>query len=59
VQRARNGSCDIMSETKESETEELVRRLATGRETWDTLRKKKESETEEPLRRLWTSNDGI
>jgi len=56
VQRARNGTWDIMSEKKDSETEEPVRRLATSRETWDTLRQKKESETEEPLRRLGTSN---
>jgi len=32
VQRARNGTWDIMREKKESETEEPVRRLATSRE---------------------------
>jgi len=32
VQRARDGTWDIMREKKESETEEPVRRLATSRE---------------------------
>jgi hypothetical protein len=32
VQRARNGTWDIMREKKKSKTEEPVRRLATSRE---------------------------
>jgi len=32
VQRARNGTWDIMREKKENETEEPVRRLATSRD---------------------------
>jgi hypothetical protein len=57
VQRARNGTWDIMREKKESETEEPVRRLATSDGTWDIMREEKESETEEPVRRLATSRE--
>jgi len=57
VQRARNGTWDIMRAKKESETEEPVRSLGTSNGTWDIMREKKESETEEPVRRLATSRE--
>jgi hypothetical protein len=41
VQRARNGTWDIMSEKNDSETEEPLRRLGTSNRTWDFMREKK------------------
>jgi hypothetical protein len=41
VQRARNGTWNILREKKESETEEPVRRLATSNETWDIMREER------------------
>ncbi len=41
MQRARNGTWDIMRKKKESETEEPVRRLGTSNGTWNIMREER------------------